>query len=140
MSTGAYFVDTAYWIALINPRDNYHPKAVELAEVTAGAALVTSEIVLTEVLNAFSGSGPHLRGKAHLFVKHLFNLNYLDIIPFDHTLFRRAFDRYGNYTDKGWGLVDCASFVVMEDHFISEALTTDRHFTQAGYVALMREQ
>ncbi len=40
--------------------------------------------------------------------------------------------------DKEWGLVDCVSFVTMNQLGITEALTTDRHFEQAGFVALLR--
>jgi predicted nucleic acid-binding protein len=34
--------------------------------------------------------------------------------------------------------VDCTSFVVMNALGISEALTYDEHFLQAGYLALLR--
>jgi predicted nucleic acid-binding protein len=34
--------------------------------------------------------------------------------------------------------IDCFSFVVMTDHRVSEALTNDRHFEQAGFRALLR--
>ncbi len=40
--------------------------------------------------------------------------------------------------DKDWGLVDCLSFVTMQDYRISDSLTTDEHFEQAGFRALMR--
>ncbi|MFM6264927.1 MAG: PIN domain-containing protein, partial [Dolichospermum sp.] len=40
--------------------------------------------------------------------------------------------------DKEWGLVDCISFIVMQDRGISDALTTDIHFQQAGFRALLR--
>ncbi len=40
--------------------------------------------------------------------------------------------------DKEWSLVDCASFVVMQQRGLTEALTTDRHFEQAGFVRLLK--
>jgi len=40
--------------------------------------------------------------------------------------------------DKTWGLVDCVSFVVMRDAGILDSLTTDKHFEQAGFRALLR--
>ena len=41
---------------------------------------------------------------------------------------------------KEWGLTDCISFIVMEDNGLTEALTTDEHFQQAGFRALLREE
>jgi uncharacterized protein len=52
-------------------------------------------------------------------------------------LAHRALDLYRDRTDKQWGLVDCASFLVMADEQIAEAFTTDRHFEQAGFKAIL---
>jgi hypothetical protein len=52
-------------------------------------------------------------------------------------LVRRVLDIYRERTDKQWGLVDCASFLVMADEQIAEAFTTDRHFEQAGFRAIL---
>jgi uncharacterized protein len=41
--------------------------------------------------------------------------------------------------DKEWGLVDCISFIVMQNREITDALTADIHFQQAGFRALLRE-
>ena len=40
--------------------------------------------------------------------------------------------------DKEWSLVDCASFVVMQQRGLTEVLTTDHHFEQAGFVRLLK--
>jgi predicted nucleic acid-binding protein len=47
---------------------------------------------------------------------------------------------YVQHTDKTWGLVDCISFVVMQERGITEALTAGRHFVQAGFRALLLEE
>ena len=39
--------------------------------------------------------------------------------------------------DKEWGLTDCVSFVVMQERNLTQALTTDRHFSQAGFADLL---
>ncbi|MDB9445880.1 PIN domain-containing protein [Anabaena sp. CS-542/02] len=48
------FADTGYWIALLNPDDDLHQKAKEIANRINNIDLVTSEMVFTELLNAFS--------------------------------------------------------------------------------------
>lgn len=60
-----------------------------------------------------------------------------EIVYVDEALFRRALEMYGQYEDKSWGLVDCASFVVMADAKINEAFTSDRHFEQSGFECLL---
>ena len=55
----------------------------------------------------------------------------------DLALIAKAVDRYLRYADKSWGLVDCASFIVMRERGITEAFTTDIHFEQAGFSRLL---
>jgi predicted nucleic acid-binding protein len=61
------------------------------------------------------------------------------IIPLSETLYQKAFQLYCQRNDKNWGIVDYISFIVMEEHKITEALTTDIHFQQAGFRALLRD-
>lgn len=63
----------------------------------------------------------------------------VDIVPASSQLFTAAFELYRSRQDKDWGLTDCASFVVMNERGVSEALTTDAHFRQAGFRALLLE-
>jgi len=60
-------------------------------------------------------------------------------LAFSEEFYVRAFKLYRDRMDKEWGLVDCVSFVVMSDREITDALTTDIHFQQAGFRALLRE-
>ena len=61
----------------------------------------------------------------------------VEIVRLDETLFDKAFELYKSHADKTWGLVDCISFVVMREYGITDALTSDKHFVQAGFRALM---
>ena len=60
------------------------------------------------------------------------------VVPAETDLFRRGLDLYHNRPDKEWSLTDSISFVVMKDRGLTEALTGDHHFEQAGFVALLR--
>ena len=61
------------------------------------------------------------------------------IVRLTEDLYARAFRLFRERPDKEWGLTDCVSFVVMQDRKITEALTTDEHFQQAGFQALLLE-
>ncbi len=56
----------------------------------------------------------------------------------DETLIEKAIVLYEARPDKAWGLVDCASFVVMTEQGIRTAMTSDHHFDQAGLQRLLR--
>lgn len=62
----------------------------------------------------------------------------IEVVPLSPELYAEAFDLYRGRPDKEWGLVDCVSFVVMKARGITEALTADEHFEQAGFRALLR--
>jgi predicted nucleic acid-binding protein len=133
------FADAGYWIALLNPRDGLHAKALAVSAGLDKALIVTSEMVLTEVLNAFASKGELLRKAAcDLIVRVRSNAN-AEIVPMTSSGFREAVDRYRNRVDKTWGLTDCTSFLIMEQKGIIAALSADREFQQAGFNALMVE-
>jgi predicted nucleic acid-binding protein len=60
------------------------------------------------------------------------------IVPPETKLFDQGIEFYQCRPDKAWSLTDCLSFVVMTDLGISEALTGDHHFEQAGFRALLK--
>ncbi len=134
------FAEASYWIALINPRDRRHTNAVR-----AGAALgfdyrvVTSEMVLVETLNTLAGLGSHLRSSGVRMIQEITDDERSESVAQTPELFRRALALYRDRPDKAWSLTDCASFVIMEERRITDALTHDRHFEQGGYRTLLRD-
>ena len=62
----------------------------------------------------------------------------VEIVPFSQELYEKAFGLFRQRPDKEWGLIDCVSFIVMQERGIIQALTTDDHYRQAGFQALMR--
>lgn len=132
------FADTAYWVALLVPRDQLHQKAIAASSEFEQSRIVTSEMVLTEVLNRLSDSDSHLRQAAAKFVESLYQSPAARVVPQTSHLFARALRRYQTIEDKHWSFTDCASFVIMEDEGLTMALTEDHHFVQAGFQALLR--
>ena len=133
------FADSGYWIALWSRRDRLHLAAAALAEQFAGSRIVTTEWVLIEVLDGMGGRGEHRRAFATRMIRELEADPDTEIVPATSESFWNAFERYAARADQRWSLTDCASFLVMEERGITEALAYDRDFEQAGFTALLRE-
>ncbi len=131
----ALFADTAYFIALLNPVDHYHACAVEMALNPPGP-LVTTSWVLVETGDAFSQ--PKNRMKFLRLVELLQSTVDVEVIPPSSGHLEAGIRLFGSRHDKSWSLTDCISFVVMQERQLSDALTTDHHFSQAGFRPLMK--
>ncbi len=136
--TSEIFLDTAYAIALSVESDEHHEKAVEIAEKLESEQkqLVTTRAILLEIGNALSKS--RYRSAAVELLNALEQDPQVEIIPLSEEFYARAVELFISRVDKEWGLIDCLSFVVMEERGITEALTTDIHFEQAGFHSLLR--
>lgn len=131
----ATFADSFYWIALLNPSDQHHAAAVEATKILSGP-LVTTAWVLVEVADALSE--PALRPRIHQFLQRTGSDPNIRVIVADAGWYGRGVDLYGRRADKSWSLTDCISFKVMNEFGLTDALTGDRHFEQAGFRALLR--
>lgn len=131
------FVDTAFLIAWISPNDALHSKAIELLDTYRSEEWLTTDCVLLEVGNSLAGN---YREKAIDAIENILTDETTTLVGLEPDLFRRAFELFKARDDKAWGLVDCVSFLVMDQFGVSLALTNDRHFTQAGFAALMRDE
>ena len=128
------FADTFYWIALANRNDASHQRAAEFARRSSDR-LVTTEWVLSEVADGLASERHrHLIQRLRMLWR---TDEKLTIVEATHDLFETGLDLFCNRPDKEWSLTDCTSFVVMQEQGISEALTADRHFEQAGFVPLL---
>ena len=134
----AVFADTGYWIAISNPRDALHFRAKTVSLALSPVRLVTSEMVLTEYLNDFGQRGEFLRRAAVKLTERLRKDPNTTIVRQASAHFWAAFDLYAARADKTWSHTDCASFRTMERYRLTEALTYDKHFEQAGFKALLR--
>lgn len=132
------FADAAYFVATLNPQDDLHDRAISIGRTLDDCLLVTTEMVLTEVLNFFAERGRAPRQLAANLVQRLRHDPNTRIVPQTSAQFEAALELYRGRHDKEWSHTDCASFRVMEQEGIAEALTYDRHFEQAGFKALLR--
>lgn len=132
------FLDTSYVVALVTPKDRHHSKAVELAEhlKRQGFRMVTTRAVLLEIGNSLAKK--RLRPSGAAMLEFLEKDPQVEIIPLSEELCQRGFELFSQRIDKEWGLIDCVSFVVMGDRRLQDSLTTDQHFEQAGFRALLR--
>jgi len=135
----AVFADSSYWIALLNSGDALHEKATRVSKSLGRIRMVTSEMVLAELLNDSGGRGEAVRRAAVQLVERLRRNPNLSIVPQSSLQFQDALSLYSERTDKTWGLTDCASFRIMDRDGLTRALTHDRHFVQAGFQALLRD-
>jgi uncharacterized protein len=124
------FIDTGYVIALINSNDRYHQQARTWSEIYNRHPVITTDAVLLEIGNALSRVA---KAEAAEIINYFQSSPEVIVISLTPKLFTSAIHLYTKYQDKTWGLVDCLSFVVMEEMQLSTALSFDRHFVQAGF-------
>jgi predicted nucleic acid-binding protein len=130
------FVDTLYFIASINPRDQWHQKALEVGATLKGD-LVTTEAVLIELLNFFAAYGHEMRVKSAAVVYDSLDLPGVQVIEQTRDSFLSALSLYNARQDKSYSLTDCMSMNTMRDLRIADVLTHDRHFTQEGFNVML---
>ena len=136
----AVFADAGYWIALLNPRDQLHTKALTVSNTLQGRPIITSQMVLTEFLNHYAALGQPFRQRAVQVVRSLQDDPDVEIVPQTEAQFIAALTLYTQRSDKEWGATDCASFLIMQERGITEALAHDDHFYQAGFIPLLRDR
>jgi predicted nucleic acid-binding protein len=130
------FADTFYWLALARPRDAWHAIVWRWATANATTRIITTDEVLTEFLNALSGTGPAGRAYAATTVHDIRNDPNVDVLPQTRADFDSAVALYEARPDKDYSLTDCRSMLALRALGLSEVLTNDHHFNQEGFTIL----
>ena len=128
------FADAFFFFGVVNRHDQFHAEAIAAAQKHCGKQ-VTTGWVLTEFADRLAESA--LRHLVTPFIRRLSKDPRVQIIEVSEDLFQRGLMLYEERGDKGWTLTDCISFIVMTDLKITDALTGDHHFEQAGFRALL---
>jgi predicted nucleic acid-binding protein len=139
MESRAAFLDTAFAYALLNTRDRWHARAVAWEQFLVGTPrrLLTTEFVLIEIADGLAAL--RFRSQAARILEVLQTSSLVEIVPAMSSLVAAGLALFQDRPDKDWGLTDCISFVVMEQRGLADALTSDQHFVQAGFRALLLE-
>ena len=132
------YADTSYWVALIDSKDKWHSKALNLSQSLAGITLITTDEVLSETLTFFSAYGHHIRESvARIVFGILTNETYIEVVEQSRESFLSGLALYEKRLDKSYSLTDCISMQLMRAEGIGEILTTDKHFAQEGFTILL---
>jgi len=131
------FLDTAFIQALLNPRDDFHNRAKTLLpRIRTAKEVWITEAIFVEVGNALSAFN---RSGAVQFIQQCDRTENIKVVSVHTELLIQSLALYQSRSDKTWGLTDCISFTVMQQQNLIDAVTSDRHFIQAGFRALMLE-
>ncbi len=131
------FADSFYWIALINPKDQWRTRALEASKSLIGVSIITTDKILTETLNYFAETGEFMRQNAARDVRAILLNQNVEIISCSHERILEAIDFYEKRSDKGYSLTDCISMLTMKNLDAQEILTHDNHFEQEGFAILL---
>jgi predicted nucleic acid-binding protein len=131
------FVDTSGWLCYIDQRNSLHAAtaAIVLSSTRKKRRLVTTNYVIAELIALLSLSRYGMtRTQILARLNALKSDPNVDIVHIDEATNAEAWRLLEARPDKDWSLVDASSFVLMKRFGMAEALTTDRHFTQAQFV------
>jgi hypothetical protein len=134
------FADTAGWGHLVDASQEYHTRAATIYRRTRqqGRKLLTTNYILTELVALLISPLRIPHPKIVAFITGVKSSPHVDIVHVDPTLDAQAWQLFTERPDKEWSLVDCTSFVIMQQRGLFEAFTTDHHFEQAGFVCLLK--
>jgi predicted nucleic acid-binding protein len=134
------FVDTSGWAEFLVQTTPYHLEAKRFLQQwhTQGTRVVTTNYVLVELVSLLTSPLKVPRIQQIHIIEMLQAATWVEIIHIDVTLHQQAWQLLTQRSDKNWSLTDCSSFIIMHHHHLTEALTTDHHFEQAGFIRLLK--
>lgn len=137
----ALFVDTAGWGHLFDSSQPYHSLAATIYRTARqeGRDIVTTNYIIVELTSLLTNPLRIPRKTTVALIEGLKSSPYIEVLHVDPKHDEKAWQFFKGHQDKEWSLVDCASFVIMKERGSFEALTTDHHFEQAGFVRLLND-
>lgn len=132
-------VDTSGWMEFVVLNAPNHQICRQIIEraIAEKARLITTTYVLSELVPLLSSRTRLTRPQVLDVTASLALMSEVEIVHITPELHQSAFDLLRSRPDKNWSWVDAASFVVMKERGLTQALTTDHHFDQAGFERLI---
>ena len=136
------FVDTSGWANLFVATESYHEQAKQWFQKARQQKqeMVTSNYVVIELVALLNSPLRVPRPQLFKYVDAVISASYINLVYIGAAIDAAAWDLLKSREDKAWSLVDSTSFLVMQQLGIQEALTTDHHFEQAGFVRLLKSE
>ncbi len=136
--TNNLFVDTSGWASLFVNNQPYYSQAEQYFRlaVQQQRGIVTTNYVVAELVALLNSPLRIPRQRVFEIIDAIKTVPYVTVVHIDTDT--TAWELCKSRVDKAWSLVDCTSFVAMQQLNIQEALTTDQHFEQAGFVRLLK--
>lgn len=125
------FIDTSFWAAIRNRRDQHHEAAVALLEQQAGEPFITTNHVRGETWTLLRRRMGH--SAALDFLTEVERSEHLRIVFVAPEIEDDAIRWLRRHDERPYSFVDATSFLVMRDLKISDALTFDPDFAAAGF-------
>jgi uncharacterized protein len=135
------FVDTSGWASIFIPTELHHAIAAHYFRqaIEASAPIITRNYIITELVALLNSPLRLPRSRIFNHVNILRQSSTITRIHIDATLDQAAWELCQQRLDKSWSLVDCSSFVIMQQMNLQQSLTTDHHFEQAGFIRLLKD-
>ena len=133
------FIDTSGWASFFIEKEPNHVETLRLMRQwqQQNHRIVTTNYVLTELIALFTRERVQC-STALNYIETIRSADWVEIVHIDESLDAEAWQFLANRLDKKWSLVDAVSFVVMQEREMTDALTADHHFEQAGFVCLLK--
>jgi uncharacterized protein len=134
------FVDTSGWGNLLDLSQPSHLQATTLYRLARQQQrkVITTNYILTELVALLTSPLRMPRPQVIAFIQSLKISPYIDILHIGSETDTQSWQLLANREDKNWSLVDCSSFIIMQQKNIAEPLTNDHHFEQAGFIRLLK--
>ena len=128
-------LDTSGLLCHFDVTDARHAEAT--VYFGSAARMVSHSYVLAEFVPLCQARG-RPRSPALAFARDLLNNPAIEFVWVDMPLHRAALSLLESRADKTYSHCDAVSFILVRQYGINDALTTDRHFAQQGFVRLLR--